>query len=107
MKALIFTFVSLSLVGCGMVRPVGPLAKQTPIIQQGQPLTSAASDSAQPPTLRPTPPTMLITPGEVDPNNPKLAADKLSLEVDTDSKATINIPVTVQTSRVKNGISQP
>jgi hypothetical protein len=105
MKALVFAFGSLALVGCGSMRPVGVLSKETPVIQQSQPLpTDAAS---RPPSLKPTPPTLIVAETDVDPNRPEIAAGKLTTELTIDSKASASVPVTVETSRYQNGVKQP
>lgn len=102
MKTLLFALGALSLVGCSGLKPVGPLAKQVPITQQGQPIpgvTDAAA--AKPPALKPTPPSLFVTPSEVTAASAYDAAGKLAAEVNADSKATANAPVTVEVSRVR------
>ena len=108
MRTLLFALGVLTLVGCKGVglRPVGPLAplaKDPPSAQKGQPLPSAPAEpiaSARPPALKPTPPTMIVTPGEVTADNAHALAQKLSTELSTDSKATANLPVTAEISKV-------
>ncbi len=99
MKTLLFAIGILALAGCKNMTPIGPFAKEVPITQQGQPIPKA--DSAPPPAIRPTPPTMLITPGEVNADNAHTAASKLTSELSNDSKATPNAPVTAEISRVR------
>jgi hypothetical protein len=106
-RTLLFAIGVLTLVGCKGVglRPVGPLAPlaKDPAIQKGQPLPSAPAEptaSARPPAIKPTPPTMLVTPGEVTADNANVLAQKLSTELSTDSKATANLPVTAEISKV-------
>ncbi|MBN9122438.1 MAG: hypothetical protein J0I06_25395 [Planctomycetes bacterium] len=112
MKTFLFALSALALVGCKEmgIRPVGPLAKNGPPAQNGQPLASpppAAVVAARPPAIKPTPPTMLVTPGEVTPDNAQTLAQKLSTELSTDSKASANLPVTAEVSRYKGGVKQP
>jgi hypothetical protein len=103
-KAVLFALGTLALVGCSSFKPVGPLAKQVPITQQGQPLPNAPQDAAaKAPALRPTPPTMYVTPGEVNANNAHAAAARLAEELSADNKATVNAPVTAEVSRIKGG----
>ena len=113
MRTLLFALGVLTLVGCKGIRPVGPLAplaKDSPITQKGQqPLPSAPAEpiaSAKPPAIKPTPPTMIVTPGEVTADNAHVLAQKLSTELSTDSKATANLPVTAEISKVGRVKSQ-
>jgi hypothetical protein len=112
-KTLLLALGALALVGCSNLKPVGVLSKETPLTQQGQPLPNAPNTPntptvpARPPMVRPTPPTMNVTPNDVDPNNPYIAAGKLSAEVEIDSKSTVNVPVTAEISRYKDGVRQP
>ncbi len=108
MKTLFFALLALALVGCSGLKPVGPLAKDKPITQQGQPLPGAPAVAAnRPPAMKPTPPTMYVTPGDVAPDNPIAAASKLTNELAIDSKATPNAPVMAEISRYKGGVKQP
>lgn len=105
MRTLLFALAALALVGCKGVgfRPVGPLAKEPPMTQKGQPLPSAPAEpvaSARPIANKLTPPTMIVTPGEVTADNAHVLAQKLSTELSTDSKATANLPVTAEISKV-------
>lgn len=104
MRTLLLTLGTLALVGCKGFHPVGPLAKQLPITQQGKPIpntTEAASSAARVPAVKPTPPTMYVQPEEVNADNARQAAAKLSAEVEKDAKSSVNAPVTVEVSRVK------
>jgi hypothetical protein len=110
-RTLLFALGALSLVGCKEmgIRPAGPFAKNVPITQTSQPLPGAPTDSAasaRPPAIKPTPPTMIVTPGEVNADNAHILAQKLSTELTTDSKAVANVPVTVETSRLGR-VKQP
>ena len=106
MRMLLFALCTLALVGCKEMglRPVGPLAKNLPITQQGKPLKNAepAPDAvaSKAPAVKLAPPTMNVTPGEVTTDNAHLLAQKLSSELTTDSKATANVPVTAEVSKV-------
>jgi hypothetical protein len=105
MKTLFFALGALALVGCSGLKPVGPLAKDVPITQQGKPIPGVTPDpAARAPAVRPTPPTMYVTPGDVNPDNPYLAAGKLSSEIAADSKATSNAPVTAEVSRIQGRV---
>ena len=97
MKTLLFALGALALVGCKElgVRPAGPLAKSVPVVQSGQPLPAAVATANRPPAIQPTPPTMIVTPGEVTADNSGAVAQKLAAELNTDSKPTANVPVTV------------
>ncbi|MBM3979929.1 MAG: hypothetical protein FJ304_06530 [Planctomycetes bacterium] len=101
MKTLLFALGALALVGCNTFKPVGPLAKQVPITQQGQPIPNAPADAPKPPPVRPTPPSLLVTPADVTAENPYAAATKLASELTADGKAAANVPVTVEVSHVK------
>ncbi len=104
MKPILLSLGVAALVGCTGVKPVGVLSKETPMTQQSRPLSEAPADAARPPSIRPTPPTALVAPDDVDPNVPSTvyaAASKLAAEVDADGKTGGNMPVTVEVSRVK------
>jgi hypothetical protein len=105
-KTLLFALGVLTLVGCTGLKPVGPLAKETPIAQQGKALPAASTESVMKAPTRPTPPTALVTPSDVD-ADPLAAAGKLTNELDADSKPTPNAPVTAEVSRYKGGVKQP
>lgn len=98
MKALLFALGTLALVGCKTpaLKPVGPLAKDVPLVQRGQPLPPAAPA----PAVRPTPPTAFVAPGDVS-ANPHDAANRLTAELTADSKTAVNAPVTAEVSRIK------
>ncbi len=99
MKTLFFALGALALVGCKTpaLKPVGPLAKDVPLIQQSQPLPKAAAPA---PAVRPTPPTMFVAPGDVSATNPHDAANRLTAELTADSKPAVNGPVTAEVSRI-------
>jgi hypothetical protein len=103
-RTLLFALGALALVGCKEmgVRPAGPLAKYAPPTQKSQPLPMAAPDAvaSKAPAVKLAPPTMNVTPGEVTADNAHLLAQKLSSELTTDSKATANMPVTAEVSKV-------
>ncbi len=101
MKTLLFALGTVALVGCSGLKPVGPLAKQVPITQQGQPIPGVTDAAARPPALKPTPPSLFVSPSEVTAASAYDAASKLAAEVNADSKATANAPVTVEVSRVR------
>src|SRR5262249_18176500 len=82
-EKLLLTPVPLVLVGCTGIRPAGPFAKPVPITQQGHPLPAAPAESAaaRPPAIKPAAPTLYVTPGDVAPDNPYVAASKLTSEL--------------------------
>jgi hypothetical protein len=88
---------------------VGPFAKsQPPVAEQSKPLPSASTAPASPPPpLRPTPPTMYVTPADVSADDPYAAAAKLTNELTADSKPLPNAPVTAEVSHIKGGVKQP
>ena len=106
MKTLLFALGTLALIGCSGLKPVGPLAKDVPITQQGRPLPNTAPDPVTVPAVRPTPPTILVMPADVTADNPYIAASKLTNELSTDGKPTPNSPVTAEISRYKGGVKQ-
>lgn len=105
MRTLLFALGALALVGCKgtALKPIGPLARDPAPVQKGQPLPPAPSESAasaRAPAIKPTPPTMIVTPGEVTADNAHALAQKLSSELSADGKATANLPVTAEISRI-------
>jgi hypothetical protein len=102
-RTLLLALGTLALVGCKGFHPVGPLAKQPPITQQGKPMpntTPAASAAARVPAVKPTPPTMYVQPEDVNPDNARQMATRFGAELEADSKAP-NAPVTVEVSRIQ------
>ena len=83
------------LVGCAGMKPVGPLAKEVPIVQQGQPLPGAQGGptASRPPSVKPTPPTLYVTPENVNPENANAIAAKLASELEADMKPAVSGPV--------------
>ena len=107
MKTFLFALGTLALVGCAGIHPVGPMAK---IMPQPKPKAQPAPPAeavAKVPAVKPTPPTMYVTPDEVTVDNPYVAATKLTSELAADSKAVPNAPVTAEISRYKGGVKQP
>jgi hypothetical protein len=102
-KTLFIALGALGLAGCTGLKPAGMFAKETPVTEQSQPMPPDAVSRSSP---RPAPPSAFITPEEVD-ENPYAAASKLSAEVDADSKATSNLPVTVATSHIQGAVREP
>lgn len=102
MRTLLFALGVLTLVGCKElgIRPAGPLAKSLPPTQTSQPLPPAESTASKPPAIKPTPPTFNVTPGEVTADNANAVVQKFAAELNADSKATANAPVTVEVSKV-------
>ncbi len=102
MKTLLFALGIVALVGCNTTfKPIGPFAKEVPITQQGQPIPTRPADATPPPALRPTPPTMLVVPGDVSADNAASVAQKFAAELEADRKPATNGPVTVEVSRPK------
>lgn len=102
MKTLLFALAALSLVGCKQlgVRPAGPLAKTTPLLQSDQPLPPATVAASKVPAIQPTPPTMYVAPGDVNASTADAVVQKFAAELAEDSKRTANAPVTVEVSKV-------
>jgi len=106
-KTLLFALGTLALVGCAGIHPVGPMAKVLPQPQPKAPPAPPVETVAKVPAVKPTPPTMYVTPGEVTVDNPYVAASKLTSELAADSKTGPNAPVTAEISRYKGGVKQP
>jgi hypothetical protein len=108
-KTLFFALGALALVGCTGIHPVGPMAKIMPDSPKPAktPPAAPADAVAKVPAMKPTPPTMYVTPADVNPDNPAVAANKLTSELGVDGKATPNAPVTAEFSRYKGGVKQP
>ncbi len=105
MKTLLFALGTLVLVGCSGLKPIGPLAKEVPITQQGKPIPGVTPEPyAKPPAVRPASPSLYVTPSDVNPDNPYIAANKLSSELGADSKAPVNAPVTAEVSRIQGRV---
>jgi hypothetical protein len=107
-KTLLLALATLALVGCG-IHPVGPLANHLPGggTEKAKPLPEAPVEPlAKAPAIKPTPPTMYVTPGDVSVDNPYIAANKLTSELGVDSKSSPNVPVTAEVSRYKGGVKQ-
>jgi hypothetical protein len=101
-RTLLFGLVLAAGAGCTSVQPVGPLAKylggkkpETKAAVPGMETPPAASTAA-----RPTPPAVLITPGEVSADNPAAAAQQLTRELEYDQKTMQKGPII---SAYKNG----
>lgn len=89
-------------VGCTSINPFGKTAAD----KADAAPTEAKAESAPVPTAaggRPVPPAILITPGEVAPDNPAAAATKLGNEIEYDLKNTPPAANTPIISRYKNG----
>lgn len=98
MRTLLFALGTAALVGCHTLKPAGPFASSEPAPKAG---AVAKSDPTPPPPVKPTPPTMLVNPGDVTDVTARDAASKLTSELSADSKPSTNAPVTVEVSRVK------
>lgn len=108
MKRTLFCLVLLGNVGCMNVQPIGPFAKMmkpvgaAPDSSELKPIESDPVTVAAP---RPVPPTILITPGEVTPENASTATRKLMDEYEYDRK-TLTPPRTAEISVYKGGVKQ-
>jgi hypothetical protein len=107
MRALLFGLLVVGGVGCAQFQPVGPLAK-TMGAPKGRPPSDkdAPPDPVTVPAQRPTPPALLITPGEVTAENPTAAAQKLMSEFEYDRKTMPAAPKTAEISVIKGGVPQ-
>lgn len=111
-RFLLLAGVTAAAVGCTSVHTVGPLAKHigsSPAPADAKDTPPPEAKAAEPAPLplsaggRPVPPAILITPGEVAPDNPAAAATKLGNEIEHDLKNTLPAPNTPIISRYKNG----
>jgi hypothetical protein len=73
----------------------------SPVVGQDAP-----PDPVTVPAPRPTPPALLITPGEVTAENPTAAAQKLMSEFEYDRKTIPEVPRTAEVSVYKGGVKQ-
>jgi hypothetical protein len=107
-KTLLFALGTLTLVGCSGLKPIGPFAPKVPLTQQGKPIPGVTAEStaraAKPPMLCPTPPTLYVTPSDVNSDNPYTAANKLTSELAADGKMTQSAPVTAEVSHIQGRI---
>jgi hypothetical protein len=107
-RLLLLAAVTGAAVGCTSINAVGPLAKHAGSADKkdAPPAEAKAEPAPVVPTAtggRPVPPAILITPGEVAPDNPAAAATKLGNEIEYDLKNTPPAPNTPIISRYKNG----
>lgn len=102
----IFALAVLTLVGCKGFHPVGPLAKKLPITQQGKQMSapSDAAASSRSPSIKA--PTTLVQPEDITTENASEMAAKIATELNTDAKAAVNGPITVEVSHIKGGVKQ-
>jgi hypothetical protein len=107
MRHILLGLVFMVGTGCMNVQPIGPLAKMGGA-PGGRPIPGV-TDGPEPATVqasRPVPPALLITPGEVTPENASIATRKLMDEYDYDRK---NLPAPSKTAEVsvyKGGVKQ-
>ncbi len=85
--------------GCTGLQTTGPLSKMMGAKTDAAP---ESKDVAAAPE-RPVPPAILITPGEVAPENLSASLTKLGNEIEYDLKNTAPAPKTPIVSRYKNG----
>ena len=107
-RLLLLALLAAPAVGCMNVQPVGPFARVTgskPAPADAKDAPPADDKDVKPaaPGGRPVPPAILITPGEVAPENPAAAATKLGNEIEYDLKNTPPAPKTPIISRYKGG----
>jgi hypothetical protein len=92
-KLLLGTLALLPAVGCMQFRPVGILDPEG--------VYSRPPEVATPPEAPPPPaPVQLVSPNDVDPNNPQEAVRKLAEEIDADRKAMDQFPNYPRVSKV-------
>ena len=87
-------------VGCTGLQSSGPLSKMMGAKSDAAP---EAKDAVAAGPARPVPPAILITPGEVAPDNLSASLTRLGNELDYDLKNTPPPPRTPIISRYKNG----
>ena len=110
MKHLLFGLMLLSGVGCMNIQPIGPLAQKMGRPPSGAPL--GPGDEAPAPEVvtvtapRPVPPALLITPGEVTPDNASSVTRKLMDEYEYDRKTIPPPSKTAEVSVYKGGVKQ-
>lgn len=103
MRLLLPALFAAAAVGCTGLQTPGSLAKLMGAKTDAPP---ESKDVAVAPT-RPVPPAILITPGEVAPENLSASLTKLGNELDYDLKNTPPAPKTPIVSRYKNGEKVP
>lgn len=84
MRPLLFGLALTAGLGCTGVQPAGPLAK----VMKPKPAPAADKAAERPAAaeLKPAPPALLITPGEVT-ADPQAAAQKLTTELEYDRRS--------------------
>ena len=101
MKTLYFGMLLLAGVGCMQFQPIGPLAGMMKQKESASTATKKDAPPAEPVTVaaeRPIPPAILITPGDVNQDDPQAAAQKVMSEIEYDRKNTLAAPKTAEIS---------
>ncbi len=101
MKRLFISVMLLaSPTGCTGLRPVGPLAERWMADNLRQ--SAATPQTVTVPAPRPTPPTNLVAPDDVLPDNPQAAIAKLKSELEADRWQLPEPPRTAAISRIRS-----
>jgi hypothetical protein len=108
MRTLLAGLLLLGGLGCTNVQPIGPMAKwqqkKGHLPAAGKADRDAAPEPVTVAAQRPTPPAVLITPGEVTADSSAADVQKLKNELEYDQKTALPPSKTVEVSRVKGGI---
>ncbi len=102
MKHLLFALALAAGMGCTGVQPIGPMAKRGPA-----PTGGPAEKDLDPPgpvvveAPRPTPPAEMILPSQVAAENPQIAVQKLTAELQADERELERMPKTSSVSVIK------
>ena len=99
-KLLLGTLLLVPAVGCMQFRPVGVLDPNGDAKRTIGPEGMQAAAARMPDTPPPPAPVQLVSPDEIDPNNPAEAVRKLAAEIDADRKAVDQFPNYPKVSRV-------
>lgn len=87
--------------GCTTFRPVGPMKNVFPPPAEKD---EAAAEPVLTQAPRPTPPALLVTPGEVTEGNYRQAIEKLKQELESDRRSLESMPKSADVSIVKGRV---
>jgi hypothetical protein len=96
-RILMIAALLVPLAGCMTIRPLGPMKGVFPEPKAEE--IAAEPVVRQPP--KPTPPAMLVTPGEVTEANAQAVVSKLKQELEQDRRSVETFPKTSEVSFVK------
>lgn len=100
-KLLLGALMLVPAVGCMSFRPVGVLDPNGDAAKAIGPEGMQAAAARIPDTPPPPAPVQLVSPDEIDPNNPAEAVKKLAAEIDADRRAVDQFPNYPKVSRVQ------